>query len=653
MADKRVSFVFRNRYFGHIDIGIFTLSAVVSFSIRLESTNLSQDAWKGILLFLAIAAPVRLVIFLRYGMYGRYWKNAGPSELILVAYACLISGIATTTIIFIVSALWTESRVLVPRSIPFIDMLLVTILITVARFSLRANHYLHNHRTHRQRGANTPAQRVLIIGAGQTGAQVLDVLDGPHSSADAVGFLDDDVNKVGTYVRGLKVLGKIGDLQHVVDGYDVNLVVIAIPSAPGKLIRRIAFACHEIGVAYKIMPGIYDLVSGKVSVNTLRPVSIDDLLRREPVALETEDIKRMLRGRCVMITGAGGSIGAELVQQIARCEPGCLLLVGHGENSLFVTQQRLKNNFPKVAYHLLLADVRDIQRMTGLFGQWRPEIVFHAAAHKHVPMLETNIIEAVSNNVIGTRNLVELCNRFEVERMVMISTDKAVNPTNVMGMTKRVAEIIVKNAAHKYPQRFAAVRFGNVLGSRGSVVPTFQQQIATGGPVTVTSEAMSRFFMSIPEAVLLVLKASVLIDYGPLFVLNMGEPVRIVDLAHDLIRLSGLEPERDIEVKITNPRPGEKFYEELYWPYESYQPIEQGAILSIHLSNEYSSQLFTEVSAQIQALIQATQDYNEDAVHKLLKDIAFAVPTAERKNGTYAASDAASSLRQQPAPGVV
>jgi FlaA1/EpsC-like NDP-sugar epimerase len=295
-----------------------------------------------------------------------------------------------------------------------------------------------------------------------------------------------------------------------------------------------------------------------------------------------------------------------------------------------------------------------MQRMTAIFERWHPEIVFHAAAHKHVPMLETNVIEAVSNNIIGTHNLIELCNLFEVERMIMISTDKAVNPTNVMGMTKRVAEILMINAAYRYPKRFAAVRFGNVLGSRGSVVPLFQQQIAVGGPVTVTSEEMTRFFMSIPEAASLVLKAGVLTAFGPLFVLNMGEPVRIIDLARDLIKLNGLEPGRDIEIRITEPRPGEKLYEELCWNYESYQPVEQGAIFAIRLSDEYSRQLFTEASAQIQSLMQAARSYEEDAVRKALKDIVFMLPTAELKNGVHAADPATSILPQsaQPATGI-
>jgi FlaA1/EpsC-like NDP-sugar epimerase len=559
-----------------------------------------------------------------------------------------------TAIMFTLSIIWVESRNFLPRSIPLIDMLLVSILVTSARFSLRANHYVRDRRKHRLRSNGTPTQKVLIIGAGQTGAQVLDVLEGPRSSAATVGFLDDDDSKIGTYVRGLKVLGGINDLQRLVNEYDVDLVVIAIPSAPGRVIRRITSACQEIGVAYKIMPGLYELVSGRISVNTLRPVSIDDLLRREPVELGTADIKRQLQGRCVLVTGAGGSIGAELVKQIARCSPGRLLLVGHGENSLFATEQHMKNDFPNIPYKLLLVDVRDMQRMTAIFERWHPEIVFHAAAHKHVPMLETNVIEAVSNNIIGTHNLIELCNLFEVERMIMISTDKAVNPTNVMGMTKRVAEILMINAAYRYPKRFAAVRFGNVLGSRGSVVPLFQQQIAVGGPVTVTSEEMTRFFMSIPEAASLVLKAGVLTAFGPLFVLNMGEPVRIIDLARDLIKLNGLEPGRDIEIRITEPRPGEKLYEELCWNYESYQPVEQGAIFAIRLSDEYSRQLFTEASAQIQSLMQAARSYEEDAVRKALKDIVFMLPTAELKNGVHAADPATSILPQsaQPATGI-
>lgn len=370
------------------------------------------------------------------------------------------------------------------------------------------------------------------------------------------------------------------------------------------------------------------LIAGaRFGLRVALPPSAEHLLRRAPVSLDISDIRALLAGQTILITGAGGSIGMELACQIAHCGPGCLLLLGHGENSLFATESRLRTEFPDLPRRLLLADVRDTRRMAMLFTQYRPAIVFHAAAHKHVPMLENNVIEAVANNLVGTRTLIDLCNQFAVQRMVMISTDKAVNPTNIMGMSKRAAELAVIAAAQQVPRRFAVVRFGNVLGSRGSALPIFQQQIAAGGPVTITSEHMTRFIMSLSEAALLVLKAAVLTDDGPLFVLNMGEPVRIVDLARDLIRLNGLEPGRDIQIQVIGPRPGEKLTEELFYEHERRQAVEHGAIFSVHTGgvNGRESQL-------IHALSCAVQDYDEAAVLGLLTEL-VAVPATPVPGG--------------------
>jgi FlaA1/EpsC-like NDP-sugar epimerase len=382
------------------------------------------------------------------------------------------------------------------------------------------------------------------------------------------------------------------------------------------------------------MPSTYELVSGQISTRDLRPIVIDDLLRRAPIRLEIGDIQRQLEGRRILITGAGGTIGSELARQIAQCKPERLLLLGHGENSLFAVESSIVSEFPHLPYALLLVDVRHKQRMDAVFEQWRPDMVFHAAAHKHVPMLEANPIEAVTNNVAGTQNLVDLCNRFNVQRMVMISTDKAVKPTSVMGKSKRAAELLVINAAQASPDRFAVVRFGNVLGSRGSVVPIFERQIAHGGPVTITDKAMTRFFMSIPEAVHLVLKASALTSHGPLFVLNMGDPVRIVDLAQDMIRLSGAEPGRDIEIKVVGPRPGERLHEELFWDFEDHQPIEQEAIFALQPSS-YRRFATSEISGLIQSLIQAAETGDDKATRCLLQDVAHVI-----SNGHLSCHDA-------------
>jgi FlaA1/EpsC-like NDP-sugar epimerase len=645
MVDRPHLFMLRNRHFLLLDVIFSILSVVLSFSIRLETTTFDISIWRGIALFLCIALPLRLIVFRVRGLYSRYWVNAGPSELLLVASACLVSGLIVTLLFTILIPLAHLGSVLtLPRTIPMIDALLGSVLVMSLRFAPRAYYHQRSHQKHHP---TTTQERVLIIGAGQTGIQLLDTLE-KASNHQIVGFLDDDPLKVGTYVRGVKVLDKIDNLTTVADTYTVSLVAIAVPSAPGTFIRRIVAACSAGGLAYKIIPGMGELVSGKIRITALRPVAIDDLLRRAPVHLDVRDVEGQIHGQCVLVTGGGGSIGSELARQIAIHHPRHLLLLGHGENSLFAAENRLKDEFPGLSIKVILADIRDSQRLNQVFEQWHPQVVFHAAAHKHVPMLETNAAEAVANNVIGTQNLIDLCNKFEVRRMVAISTDKAVKPTNIMGMTKRVSELIMIRAAQTQPHRFAAVRFGNVLGSRGSVVPIFQAQIAAGGPITITNDKMTRFFMSIPEAARLVLKASVLTNRGPLFVLNMGDPIRILDLAYDLIRLNGLEPERDIEIKITGSRPGEKMHEELHWEYEIATPVENGAIFSIQRHKAYMHPLVASLPTQLEALLGAAKNYDDEAVRHWLHEIVYAPPQIEKDAGeTVTALSHLSALAEQ------
>jgi len=350
----------------------------------------------------------------------------------------------------------------------------------------------------------------------------------------------------------------------LIDLHHIDEVIIAIPSAPGQLLRMVNDVCRLKGIVSRTMPGMYELIGGKVSVNRLREVDITDLLRREPVRINEEAVGAALVGKRVLVTGAGGSIGRELCRQIARRNPAELVLLGHGENSIFEILLELGQDYPN---HLLLpviADVRNLERLSQVFKAHQPQIIFHAAAHKHVPLMEANVVEAITNNVMGTRNVVQAALEHDVERFVLISTDKAVRPSSIYGATKRLAEMIVLEAAQNSRRAFTVVRFGNVLGSRGSIIPTFKQQISSGGPVTVTHPDMFRFFMTIPEAVYLVLQAASMENGGETFVLNMGQPVRILDLAEDLIRLSGLEPHRDIEITFSGIRPGEKLTEELW-----------------------------------------------------------------------------------------
>jgi FlaA1/EpsC-like NDP-sugar epimerase len=406
---------------------------------------------------------------------------------------------------------------------------------------------------------------ILIIGAGDAGALVLrEMQKSKYLNMKPVGFLDDNPEKQKQQLLGVPVIGTIDDMPRVLDQKHVDEVIIAIPSAPGNVVRRVAQVCQKKSIPFRTMPGLYELLGGKINISRLREIEISDLLRRQPTQMLDEEIGNILGDETVLVTGAGGSIGRELCRQISRWKPRQLLLLGHGENSIFESYLELQESFPDLTIKPLIADIRDDKRIGELMLEYTPGVVFHAAAHKHVPLMEVNVPEAVSNNILGTLSVVEGAVNAGVSRFVMISTDKAIRPANVMGGTKRVAEMIVLNAAKRSGKSYSVVRFGNVLGSRGSVVPLFKRQIAAGGPVTVTHPEMKRYFMTIPEAVYLVLQAATLGEGGEAFLLNMGEQVKIVDLAEDLIRLSGLEPGKDIEIVFTGIRPGEKLSEDLW-----------------------------------------------------------------------------------------
>jgi FlaA1/EpsC-like NDP-sugar epimerase len=416
----------------------------------------------------------------------------------------------------------------------------------------------------RQRAAGRKRERVLLIGAGQAGVVVArEIASRRDLALHAVGFLDDDDLKVGTLIGGLPVLGRIDEVAEIARIKRATRVLITIANAPGEQIRAITLRCRAAGLDTKIIPGIYEIVGDHVNLSRIREVAIEDLLGRAPVQLDEAELNASIRGAVVMVTGAGGSIGSELCRQVCRYAPARLVLVERFENALFEIHRELVGQFPELAIDPQIGDVTDARRMTQVLSEARPSIVFHAAAHKHVPMMEANPGEAVKNNVGGTRLIADLADRVGVERFVLISTDKAVNPTSVMGATKRVAEIYTQALAARSKTRFVTVRFGNVLGSSGSVIPIFKQQIAAGGPVTVTHPDMKRYFMTIPEASQLVLQAGAMGSGGEIFILDMGQPVKIVDLARDLITLSGFRPGVDIEIKFNGVRPGEKLFEQL------------------------------------------------------------------------------------------
>ena len=406
-------------------------------------------------------------------------------------------------------------------------------------------------------------QRVLIVGAGSAGTTILrEIQTSEKLNKVAVGFIDNDEHKIGTTVLGVKVLGKCEDIVEIAKKTEADSIIIAIPSTNAKVLKEITQLCLQTGCDVKTLPGLYQLIDGNVSVSKLRDVDVQDLLGREPVKVNLDEVMGYIEEQVVLVTGGGGSIGSELCRQIATHNPKQLIILDIYENNAYEIEQELKRKLPNLNLLTLIASIRDSGKMEDVFKTYRPDIVFHAAAHKHVPLMETSPNEAVKNNILGTYKVVRCADKYGVKKFVQISTDKAVNPTNIMGATKRVCEMIIQAFSRKSKTQFVAVRFGNVLGSNGSVIPLFKKQIAEGGPVTVTHKDIIRYFMTIPEAVSLVLQAGAYAKGGEIFVLDMGEQVRIYDLAVNLIKMSGLEPDKDIEIKVTGLRPGEKLYEE-------------------------------------------------------------------------------------------
>lgn len=560
----------RNRYFFFLDAILLPLMAYMSFVVRLDDLP-NSNALLGWLILAIIATPVHLIVFRHLGVYSRYWRYASIDELLLLISAISLAMLISTPTALVVATVTPFA--LLPRSVPIIFFLFGLAATIAPRLIARIRWHRATVKRKSKSELTCNMQRVLIMGAGSAGTMIArELRDNPQLGMVAVGFLDDDPLKQGMHIYGVPVLGNRYDIPRLARERQAHYVIIAMPSASGKDIRSIVELCERTRVKTKIMPGLYEMLDGKVSVNQLRNVQIEDLLRRPPVQTDLAAVHQLLRGKRVLITGGGGSIGSELCRQILRASPEELIILGHGENSVFTIEQELRRIAPPTTkLSVVIADIRFAERIMHIFEQYRPEIVFHAAAHKHVPLMELHPSEAVTNNVLGTRNLLSAAMQVDVSHFVMISSDKAVNPTSVMGATKRVAELLVHEAARQSGRMYVAVRFGNVLGSRGSVVLTFKQQIAAGGPVTVTHPEMRRFFMTIPEAVQLTLQAAVLGKGGEVFVLDMGEPIRIVDLARDMIELSGLQVGRDIDIVFTGLRPGEKLYEELFVEGEEYE----------------------------------------------------------------------------------
>jgi len=570
----------RNRYILIGDLLLIIASAMGSYALRLELGAAFLQYMPTVYWLIGVGLVVKPLFFAYFGLYRRMWKYASVREVTLIVLAVTTSSLVVSVLMISLHSLGLFIGL--SRSALAIDWLLTIILCGGLRLSLRV--LAENASVN---GPKTKSKRALIVGAGDAGALVVRELQkNPQINLSAACFVDDNPTKQHQQIYGIPVVGTLTDLARVLDNQQIDEVIIAIPSAPGRIIRMVSDICRLKGIQFRTMPGIYELLGGKVSVSRLRDVDITDLLRREPARMRDEEIGETLNGRVVLVTGAGGSIGRELCRQIARWGPAELLMLGHGENSIFEALLDLQESFPSLVIHPLICDVRDRKRLENLMAKHRPQVVFHAAAHKHVPMMEKNIEEAVSNNILGTRNLVDLSIAHGVERLVMISTDKAIRPVNVMGATKRIGEMIVLDAAARSGLAYSVVRFGNVLGSRGSVVPIFKRQIARGGPITITHPDMRRYFMTIPEAVYLVLQSASLGSGGETFVLNMGQQIRILDLAEDLIRLSGLTPGRDIEIVFTGVRPGEKLSEDLWDEGSAFQPTAHPDIFNLEVQDE-------------------------------------------------------------------
>lgn len=582
------------------------------FSYRNIEEKYLDRLWKCLPLLIASA----ILVFALFKLYSSLWAYAGAMEVFNVTVACVSEGLLS---IGIVTLVHHGVDTPLPRSFYILYGGILWILILLSRFAYRALRSFVDWRQYRNE-----QRKVLIVGAGDAGnALIKEIRNSRHLNMNIVGVIDDAQSKIGGYIHGIKILGDRNKIVDIAEKTGAKEIIIAIPSAsPGEL-KELLDICKQTKCELKKLPGIYQFVNGDVSVSNLKNVDVNDLLGREPIKVDLTSILDYVSGKVIMVTGGGGSIGSELCRQIASHNPKQLVLVDIYENSTYDIQQELRNSFPRLNLVVLIASVRNTKRMDMIFEKYKPDIVYHAAAHKHVPLMEDSPNEAVKNNVLGTWKVVQAADRWKVKRFVMISTDKAVNPTNIMGATKRICEMIIQTYDKHSDTEFVAVRFGNVLGSNGSVIPLFKKQIEAGGPVTVTHPDIIRYFMTIPEAVSLVLQAGAYAKGGEIFVLDMGEPVKILDLAKNLIRLSGHKPGDDIKIEFTGLRPGEKLYEEMLMDEEGLQDTEN-KLIHIGKPIEFDEKKFME---QLEALKEYVVQEPDD-IRSRVKEL---VPTYQAK----------------------
>lgn len=543
-----------------ICLGILDITCIIAASLlalltrfEFEFRQIPPEYLKVIYKYGPFTIVVTLVIFTFFHIYSSLWEYAGIEEVFSLIGACLVSAVVKLVVI---SFTWN----IMPRSWYVLDTMYLMLLMGATRTSYRLIRLRRQNRTFPW----TKREKVMIVGGGEAGRSLItEFQSSKYLDQKVVCIVDDDPAKIGKYIKGIKVVGNRDTIVKNVKKYNVQQIILAMPSVGAAKIRPILDICQKTNCKLKIIPGVYQLVNGEVSVNKIRSVNIDDLLGRDEVQINLDDIGGYISGKVIMITGGGGSIGSELCRQVAEQKPKQLIIFDIYENNAYDIQQELMRKHPELDLVVLIGSVRDEKRIDSIMEKYRPQIIYHAAAHKHVPLMEDSPNEAIKNNVLGTYNMTVAADRWKVEKFVMISTDKAVNPTNIMGASKRICEMIIQTCDERSETEFVAVRFGNVLGSNGSVIPLFKKQIAEGGPVTVTHPDIIRYFMTIPEAVSLVMQAGTYAKGGEIFVLDMGDPVKILDLAKNMIRLSGLKVGQDIQIEFTGLRPGEKLYEEL------------------------------------------------------------------------------------------
>lgn len=587
------------------------LALITRFDFRLSQVEVKY--WEAILDFFWIDTVITLFIFFCFRLYHSLWRYAGIDELVNIVFAVFLA--STMQVI--------EIKVLslhMPRSFYPLHFIYLILFIAASRFCYRMLR-IGVKKYH----PDTTQHRMMIIGAGEAATTIIkEIVHSAYLDGRVICAIDDDIAKFGSYIQGIKVVGNRFDIVETVRKYHITDIIIAMPSAPRHAIKEILDICKETECTMKLLPGMYQLINEEVSVSRLKPVEIEDLLGREPVETNLDEVMGYVSNQVVMVTGGGGSIGSELCRQIVKYNPKQLIILDIYENNAYDIQMELQRKYPQLDLVVLIASIRNTKRMNQIFETYKPDIIYHAAAHKHVPLMESSPNEAIKNNVYGTLKLVRAADRYGVKRFIQISTDKAVNPTNIMGASKRLCEMMIQAYNRDSKTEFAAVRFGNVLGSNGSVIPLFKRQIAEGGPVTVTHKEMIRYFMTIPEAVGLVLQAGAYAKGGEIFVLDMGSPVKIDDMARNLIRLSGYIPDRDIPIVYTGLRPGEKLYEELLMDEEG---LQNTANNRIHIGQPIQfdeKEFFEKLEIICEKAVEETED-----IRSLVQEL---VPTYHYKN---------------------